>query len=284
MAPIIVVIAAGEMGAAIGQRLRLRGADVRTSLKGRSDATIARAKAAGLVAIEDDAKLVADADFVLSVMPPGEAKNLAARLAPVLTALPRKPVFADCNAVAPETVRDIATVVAPTGCVFADIGIVGGPPPKEGDGSPRLYVSGEGARRALALKDFGLDLRLVEGGIGEASAVKMGYACLTKGTQAIGASMMLGTMRNNVAPTVREALADSLPDIFGYVGKQMPRMFPKAYRWIAEMEEISKFLAADPGASQMLAGAARLYEQIARDFADRQESGAVGTIEAFLKR
>ena len=119
MAPIIVVIAAGEMGAAIGQRLRLRGASVRTSLKGRSDATIARAKAAGLVAIEDDAALVADADFVLSVMPPGEAKNLAKRLAPVLTALPRKPVFADCNAVAPETVRDIAAIVAPTGCVFA---------------------------------------------------------------------------------------------------------------------------------------------------------------------
>ena len=61
-------------------------------------------------------------------------------------------------------------------------------------------------------------------------------------------------------------------------------MFPKAYRWVAEMEEISKFLATDPGASQMLAGAARLYEQIAQDFPDREEGGAVGTIEAFLKR
>src|SRR5690242_2862191 len=124
MAPIIVVIAAGEMGAAIGQRLRLCGAEVRTSLNVRSAATIARAKAAGLVAVEDDAALVAGADFVLSVMPPGEAKNLAARLAPVLSAQQREPIFADCNAVAPETVRDIAAVVAPTGCVFADIGIV----------------------------------------------------------------------------------------------------------------------------------------------------------------
>jgi hypothetical protein len=50
------------------------------------------------------------------------------------------------------------------------------------------------------------------------------------------------------------------------------------------MEEIAKFLAADPGASQMLAGAARLYEQIARDFPDRKEGGAVGTIEGFLTR
>ncbi len=283
MAPTIVVIAAGEMGAAIGQRLRLRGATVRTALKGRSQATVARAQAAGLIAVEDDAKLVENADFVLSVMPPGEAKGLAQRLAPALTALERKPVFADCNAVAPATVRDIAAVIAPTGCAFADIGILGAPPPKDGAASPRLYASGEGARRALALKDFGLDMRIVEGGIGEASAVKMGYACLTKGSQAIGAAMMLGAMRNRVAPVVKDALADSLPELLGYSARQMPRMYPKAYRWVAEMEEISKFLAADPGASQMLAGAAKLYAQIAEDFEKHRADGTVATIEGFLK-
>jgi L-threonate 2-dehydrogenase len=91
-------------------------------------------------------------------------------------------------------------------------------------------------------------------------------------------------MRNNVSSTVKEALTDSLPEVLGYVSKQMPRMYPKAYRWVAEMEEMSKFLAADPGASQMLAGAARLYEQVARDFADRKDDGAIATIDGFLKR
>ncbi len=280
----IVVIAAGEMGAAVGQRLHRRGATVRTSLKGRSAATVKRAQEAGLVAVEDDATLVEGADFVLSIMPPGEAKNLAQRLAPALTNLEKKPIFVDCNAVAPQTVRAVAAAIAPTGCVFADVGILGGPPPKEAEQSPRLYASGDGARQLLALRDFGLDIRLVEGGIGEASAIKMGYACLTKGTQAIGAAMMLGAMRNNVAPTVREALADSLPDLYGYVARQMPRMYPKAYRWVAEMDEIATFLAADPGASQMLAGAARLYDQIARDFEARGPEGAVATIDGFLKK
>jgi len=284
MASTIVVIAAGEMGAAIGQRLRLRGATVRTALKGRSAATIARAQAAGLIAVEDDAKLVENTDFVLSVMPPGQAKGLAQRLAPALTALAKKPVFVDCNAVAPATVRDIAAVIAPTGCVFADVGILGPPPPKEGTASPRLYASGEGARRSLELKDFGLDMRLVDGGIGEASAVKMGYACLTKGSQAIGAAMMLGAMRNGVAPVVKDALADSLPELLGYSARQMPRMYPKAYRWVAEMEEIAKFLAADPGASQMLEGAAKLYAQIAEDFEKHRDEGTVATIEGFLKK
>src|SRR5580692_8804040 len=101
MGPTIVVIAAGEMGAAIGQRLHLRGASVRTSVRGRSAATIARAKAGGLIAIDDDATLVDGADFVLSVLPPGEAKALAHRLVPALKTLAKKPVFVDCNAVAP---------------------------------------------------------------------------------------------------------------------------------------------------------------------------------------
>jgi 3-hydroxyisobutyrate dehydrogenase-like beta-hydroxyacid dehydrogenase len=270
MALTIVVIAQGEMGAAVGQRLHSRGAAVRTSLKGRSEASRTRAREAGMVPVDDDVALVTGADFVLSIVPPGDAKAFAARMAPALAQLDRKPIFADCNALAPATVREVAEALAPSGCAFADMGILGAPPSPSGAGGPRLYASGPGARTALALKDYGLDIRIVEGGIGEASAVKMGYACLTKGTQAIGASMMLG--------------ADSLPDIFGYVSKQMPRMFPKAYRWVAEMEEISKFLAADPGASQMLAGAAQLYEQIAGDFPDRKEGGAVGAIEAFLKR
>jgi 3-hydroxyisobutyrate dehydrogenase-like beta-hydroxyacid dehydrogenase len=284
MALTIVVVAQGEMGAAVGQRLHARGAAVRTSLKGRSDASRTRAREAGMVAVDDDFALVTGADFVLSIVPPGEAKAFAERMAPALARLDKKPIFADCNALAPATVRDVAAAIAPSGCPFADMGILGAAPSPSGAGGPRLYASGPGARSALALKDYGLDIRIVDGGVGEASAVKMGYACMTKGTQAIGAAMMLGTMRNNVAPTVREALAESLPEVFGYAAKQMPRMYPKAYRWVAEMEEIAKFLAADPGASQMLAGAAQLYDQIARDFAERQPDGAVATIEAFLKR
>lgn len=283
MAPTIVVIAAGEMGAAVAQRLRLRGATVRTSLRGRSAATKARAEAAGLIAIDDDGMLVEGADFILSVMPPGEAKGLAQRLAPVLKPLSKKPLYVDCNALAPVTVREVAAVIAPTGCAFADVGILGGPPPKDGTVSPRLYASGEGARRFLALKDFGLDVWPIEGGVGEASAVKMGYACLTKGTQAIGAAMMLGAMRNNVVPAVKDALMESLPDILNYDSRQMPRMFPKAYRWVAEMEEISKFLEASPGAAQMLAGAAKLYAEIAQDFATKAKDGTVATIDGFLK-
>ena len=45
MQPVVAVIAPGMMGSAVGRRLVENGLEVRTSLTGRSDATVARAKA-----------------------------------------------------------------------------------------------------------------------------------------------------------------------------------------------------------------------------------------------
>ncbi len=73
MTDTIVVIAAGEMGAGIGKRLTERGARVLTSLKGRGGGSAARAKQAGMIDVDNDDALVAEADFVLSVVPPGQA-------------------------------------------------------------------------------------------------------------------------------------------------------------------------------------------------------------------
>ena len=139
MNPVVAVIAAGGMGSAVGKRLAENGVRVLTSLEGRSDASAARAKAAGMIAASDPE--IATADIVLSIVPPGEALPLAQRLAPALSAANKKPVYADCNAVNPDTVKQIAAVIAQTGCPFVDAGIIGGPP-RAGYNGPSFYVSG----------------------------------------------------------------------------------------------------------------------------------------------
>ena len=109
--PITVsIVAPGAMGAGVAQRLTENGVAVLTSLAGRSAASERRARAAGMRAV-DDAQLT-EADLLLSIVPPGEALALARRLAPVLTAANKKPVYVECNAVSPQTVRRIAEVVA----------------------------------------------------------------------------------------------------------------------------------------------------------------------------
>ena len=91
MNPVVAVIAPGMMGAAVGGRLAAHGLKVLTSLTGRSAETMERAKAAGLSAASDEE--IAAADFILSILPPGDAVELAQRFAPALTASNAKPVY-----------------------------------------------------------------------------------------------------------------------------------------------------------------------------------------------
>src|SRR4029077_12709008 len=94
MTPVVAVIAPGMMGAAVGGRLVENGLKVLTSLKGRSAETAGRAKAMGMVDASD--KEIAASDFILSILPPGDAVALAQRFAPALTASNSKPVYVDC--------------------------------------------------------------------------------------------------------------------------------------------------------------------------------------------
>src|SRR6476659_4954516 len=116
MNPVVAVIAPGMMGAAVGKRLVDHRLKVLTSLTARSAETSERAKATGMVAASDEE--IAASDFILSILPPGDAVALAQRFAPALSASNAKPVFVDCNAVSPQTAEHIAAAIAPTGSPF----------------------------------------------------------------------------------------------------------------------------------------------------------------------
>src|ERR1700691_4542861 len=128
MTPVVAVIAAGMMGAAVGRRLADHGIRVLTSLAGRGGSTADRAREAHMVAANDSE--IAAADFLLSIVPPGDALSLAERFAPALKASNAKPIYVDCNAINPATLGRVAAVIAPTGCSFTDCGIIGPPPPR----------------------------------------------------------------------------------------------------------------------------------------------------------
>jgi putative dehydrogenase len=267
MADVIAIIAPGEMGSAVGRRLHEHGARVITELAGRSAASAARAKNAGFIAVGGDDQLVEQADFILSIVPPGDALGLAERLRPALTRAARKPLYMDCNAVAPETAERIGAIIAESRCRYIDAGIIGGPPTGSAPG-PRFYVSGSAAQQAERLSAYGLTVRVLDGPLAAASALKMSYAGITKGLTAIGAAMMLGASRAGCAEALHKEMGESLPHILAWLSRQIPKMYPKAYRWVAEMEEIATFLEADPAGHDMYQGTARFYERLAKEFAE----------------
>jgi len=274
--PTIAVIAPGNMGAAVGARLVRNGLTVLTSLAGRSEASAKRAAAAGLKVVSDAE--IATADIILSIVPPGDAVALAARLAPVLREATRKPLYVECNAISPDTVARIETIITPTGCPFIDAGIIGGPPRVGYDG-PRLFLSGPRAKQAAVLGDYGLRVIVMDGAIGNASALKMCYGGLNKGITALGAAMVLAADRAGVGDAFRAELAQSQAAVLSQLTRGVPDMFPKAYRWVAEMEEISHFVG-DRSEAKIFDGIAGLYERLAQDVAGAK--GEVSPLGAFF--
>jgi 3-hydroxyisobutyrate dehydrogenase-like beta-hydroxyacid dehydrogenase len=271
MTPVVAIIAPGNMGAAVGNRLTANGVRVLTSLADRGPASAARAKAARLEAVSDQE--ITQADLLLSIVPPQHAAALAERLAPALSAANRKPVYVDCNAVSPRTTMRIAGIVEATGTPFVDGGIVGGPP-RDGY-TPRLYVSGAEAERVEALNRHGLDVRRVEGDVGAASALKLSYAGLNKGVIGLGAAMVLAARRAGVEEAFLRELSESQRALLAQLSRGVPDMFAKAERWAPEMEEIADYAAAN-AETDIYEGMAELFARLAKDFGGTgEETGAL---------
>ncbi len=277
MSTTIAVVAAGGMGAAVGARLSERGARVLTSTAGRSAASVERARAAQMKPVSDDE--LAAADIFLSIVPPNQAAGLAARMADRYKATGKTPVYIDLNAVSPQTAAEVEKIMAPSGAIFVDGGIIGGPP-KPGTPGPTFYISGPVGDSVAILTRCGLVTKALDGGIGAASALKMSYAGITKGVIALGASMILAAERAGVRDALRAELGASQADMLARLSKAVPDMLPKAYRWVPEMHEIEGFIGADLPESRIYEGMAKFYAQIAVDLDG--EKSLVSTLSRFF--
>jgi L-threonate 2-dehydrogenase len=278
MAKTIAVIGAGGMGSGVARRLTDNGAHVVTLLEGRSDATLERAKSAGMIAADLDT--VASAEIILSIVPPGEAVRVAEDLSRALSRSPNPAIFVDCNAVDVRTAEQIAAIIAKTPASVADGSIIGMPPQPNGKG-PTLYFSGPEAGKLSGLADLGLRISILDAPIGAASALKMSYAGITKGLTAVAASMILAASRAGAAEALFKEMSYSQPELLSRFSTALPSMYSRAYRWVAEMQEIAAFAGEDPGARQIYEGAADLYERLAADH--QGDNAEIGLLDAFFK-
>ena len=262
MKPTVAIMSPGDMGHAVGATLRERGLRVISELEGRSERTRALAARAGIEAVADDAALVRAADVLLAIVVPAEAQALAERIARAVRGTGATPLYVECNAIAPQTARRIAEIVEAAGARFVDAGIIG-PPPKAGASSTRFYASGRDAAAFAHLRGFGLDVRVVGDQPGQASALKMCYAALTKGTTALMTQLSIAAERLGVSDALRAEFRASQPAMLERMQRAVPEMVPKAHRWVGEMEEIAGTFQACGLTPRTFAGAAELYAMVA---------------------
>jgi 3-hydroxyisobutyrate dehydrogenase-like beta-hydroxyacid dehydrogenase len=255
------VMSPGDMGQAVATQIKAKGLAVYTALERRSERTRALAREAGLIDVGSLAQLVERCDSVLSLMDPGSAVTFAREISDAIRVAGRHTLVVDCNAIAPDTVREIAGLVQQAGGRFLDGGIIG--PPPRGKAKTNLYVSGPGAADLEQLAGPQLIVHAIGDGLTDASALKMCYGALNKGTQALWLEVLIAAERLGIAGLLDEQLQQSQGERYKWALGQFPILPPKAYRWVPEMLENAKTLAGAGVTPQMFQGAADVYRFVA---------------------
>ncbi len=230
------------MGSVLGARLGEGGCRVIVALDGRSERTCRLAAEAALEDVGSLATLVDEADILLSIVPPGEAASVASELVVSAQATSARPLVVDLNAVAPSTAVQLAETLAVAGIELVD-GAISGPPPTR-SGLTRIYISGPRAAEVARLPFAGIELRVVGDSVGLASAVKMCTGSVYKGNVAIFAQALRTAHSYGVVDAVLDDLVATGTADRDRAGETLARASAKAWRYVAEMEEIATTQAA----------------------------------------
>lgn len=234
----VAILSPGDMGHAVGRALKESGHDVITCLAGRSQRSRMLAEKGGLRELPNLEALVDAADIVLSILPPEAAEASAAALAKAMRRAGARTIFVDCNAIAPETMKRIAAMMEDVGAPALDVGIIGRAP---GHGVPtRFYVSGPDSAPMQALAREDLLVKPLGSEIGRASAMKMCYASLTKGTFTLHTAVLVCARALGLDAELREELLFSQKDVYARMQAVVPRLPADSARWVGEMLEIQK--------------------------------------------
>lgn len=267
----------GSMGVSIAAAAIAGGQDALWASEGRGEATRTRANEHGLRDVQNVEAVCRESEIICSICPPGAAEDVAQSVA----AFEFKGIFVDCNAISPQRMARIAALIQAGGGEVVDAGIIGHPAWKAG--TTALHLSGPARQRvAQCFAGSVLDAVEMSDQVGAASALKMCYAALTKGT----AALLSGIIATAEDLGVRDDLyARWEADGAGRVAEREAPVLAataKAWRWVDEMEEIARTFeeAGQPGGFHM--ASAEIFRRLS-DLKDAPETPSIDTVLAAMK-
>jgi 3-hydroxyisobutyrate dehydrogenase-like beta-hydroxyacid dehydrogenase len=276
---LIGLVHPGEMGASVGGAAVAAGHEVRWASAGRSPESVARASAAGLVDAGSLAALVASVPVLVSIVPP----HAAVAQAEEVLAAGFAGTYVDANAISPATARSIGAAVTAAGGAFVDGAIIGGP--VGAGGSTRLYLAGAAAVNLVGVfAGSGLDMTVLPGTVGAASALKAAYAGWTKGSAALLLSMRALARAEGVEAALVAECDDSLPDLARRTAAAARSAATKGWRWVGEMEQIAAALAAQGLPAGFHDAAAETYRRVPRGTAGEVDPVVAALLAAVVGR
>lgn len=271
----ITLLNPGDMGSVVGACAHTAGNRVLWVSKGRSAQSLARAQAAGLEAVDNLADALSASDVVLSVCPPHAALDTAEAVA----ASGFRGLYVDGNAVSPVTAAKVGAIVRAAGGRFSDGGIIGPPPRKSG--STRMYLSGaHAAEAATVFTGSALETIVMDGPQEAASSIKMCYAAWSKGSTALLADIRALAGALHVEDALLKEWNTSRAGLVDSSEKQIRASAAKAWRWVAEMNEIGDSFASVGLPDGFHRASAQIYDRLApfKDSQDNELAAILNTV------
>jgi 3-hydroxyisobutyrate dehydrogenase-like beta-hydroxyacid dehydrogenase len=241
MARNIAFVGFGEAAQAFAGELPARAYDIKANAPTTRDAKRADYCRAGVDGMDSPGDALSGADLVLSLVTADQtlaaARVYAGLLAP-------QALWLDMNSVAPATKRAAAAEIHAAGAHYVDVAVLAPVHPQRL--AVPLLVSGPHAEAGVAaLADIGFtNVRVVSGGIGGASAIKMIRSVMVKGLEAMTAEWILAAEAAGIRDEAIATLNASWPGI-DWAEKadyDLDRMMLHGVRRAAELEEVVKTL------------------------------------------
>lgn len=272
----IGILHPGQMGIVVAVSAQNSGNEVFWASEHRSTATRKRATEAGLRDARTIAKLCELCRVIVSVCPPEFAEQIAEQVAQ----LSYPGTYVEANAISPERALRIGRRLEECGARFVDGGIIG--PPAMTRNRTWLYVAGDDASRIAPCFSSGpIEVEVLAGGIGRASALKMCFAAYSKGSIALAGAVLAAAASLDVFDDLKRQWArsgPSLPDL----EREISRAAPKAWRFTGEMHEIASTFQSAGLPPQFHQAAAEIFRRL-ENFKGCEEPSLTDVLATLLK-
>ena len=271
------IINPGAMGISIAASARVASHEVYWSAAGRSAATRQRAEEQDLIAVESLTELCRVCEAILCVCPPHAAQSVAQAVIDADFG----GLYCDGNAIAPQKAQAIGARLANAGIDFVDGSIIG--PPAWKQGTTRFYLSGSSAEQIAGLfKDTVSEAIVIGDEIGKASALKMAFAALTKGSTALLSAIYGTADQLGVRDDLEREWAMRDSDSVLQRRNQVRNVTEKAWRFAGEMQEIAATFESANLPPGFFEAAHEVYQRMA-PFKDSDTAPALDDVLAAIK-
>ena len=273
--PVFGILYPGEMGASFGEVLTRQGFEVFTALRGRSRASWERAAKACMQDLGDVGRLVGKVDFLLSFVPPGAARAVAATAAAHASQWDRW-AFVDFNSIGPDLARGNATCLAESGIDYID-GSIHGQARYLGV-SGVVYLSGPRSQELVEILRGSLLVYGLGDDVAAASRFKMLLAALSKGLVSLFLEVGLFAREADQLPFFLEQARYFYPGLMEVIDRMAPTYAQHAGRRADELmnvEHTFSMLGLRPG---FAAESRRFLEELAAAGPYSSASSAPGSV------